>query len=60
VPEKGGKTKVVPYWVSEVNFWKVPFHHLYHEREVECVVSPVVHSVVDKDLFVGFDVSGGA
>ena len=45
--------------MGKVYFMYVTFHCLDHEWEIEGVVSPVVHSIMNEDLFVTFDVSGG-
>ena len=49
---------MIPSRVGQVNLVDVAFYCLDHEREVEGVIGPVVDSIVDEDLFVGFYVSG--
>ena len=49
---------MIPDRVSKVYLVAVPFNCMYHEREVERVVGPVLYSVVYENLFMWFDVSG--
>ena len=44
--------------MGKVYLVDVPFPCMYHEWEVEGVVSPILYSVVYEDLFMWFDVSG--
>ena len=50
---------MIPSRVGQVNLVDVALPCLDHEREVEGVIGPVVDSIVNEDLFVGFDITGG-
>ena len=49
---------MVPGWVGEI-YIGIALNYLYHEWKIECIVCPVVDSVVHKNLFVCFDMAGG-
>jgi len=50
---------VVPNRVCKIYFVDVSFDCLDHEGQGEGVICPVVDSIVDEYLFVGFDITGG-
>jgi len=51
---------MVPDGMCKINFGQVPFHSLDHEGEAISVVCPVMWSVMNEDLFMGFDGACGA
>ena len=51
---------MIPDRVGKIHLGQVAFHCLYHKREAIGVICPVSRSIVNKYLFVSFDVSSGA
>ena len=51
---------MIPHGMRQVYCVDVSFHCFNHEGKVEGVVSPILHSIVHEDLFMGLDVASSA
>ena len=51
---------MIPHGMRQVYCVDVSFDGFYHEGEAEGVVSPILHSIVHEDLFMGLDVASSA